>query len=375
MIAKHVTGKPFEEGRWSLGVAELSGGGGAVLFESRAPDDRVHLQQVHVVNGRSTDLETEILVETETLEVFGETEDGVDVRPTGIRTSEALGLYGGTTAGKGTWAWMSPKMRIGSATMGMQWRGFVAALVGLLFTAFAIASGVAAEEPVTVAAAANLTPVLPALEAAFAETSATELRIVTGSSGKLATQILNGAPFDVFLSADESYPAKLEAEGRCAGKPRPYALGVLAFVFRKEFADGRRPLGADWTAVRRIALADPELAPYGRAASEYLGREDGAPGFAGDCAHGQSISQTAQFLAAGAADGAFLALSQVGAFPPGTWIRAEVPRETYTPIRQAVVLLRGKDGGEPTSGARAFYAFLFGAEARRIFEGAGYRTP
>ena len=117
VIARHVVGKSFEDGRWSINATELSGDGRAALFESHTGANQLHLQQVHGVNGTSTEDQTEILVDMELLEVVERSGDIVDVKLTGIRTSEALGISGGTTPGRGSWAWVPPKMQLGVAAL------------------------------------------------------------------------------------------------------------------------------------------------------------------------------------------------------------------------------------------------------------------
>jgi molybdate transport system substrate-binding protein len=222
--------------------------------------------------------------------------------------------------------------------------------------------------------AANLSPILPALEKAFSETNPTPVRFVVGSSGKLATQILQGAPFDVFLSADESYPLQLQANGLCAAAPRVYALGVLVLVFRKDLASAAFPAGVDWSRVDRLAIADPALAPYGRAAIEYLQHTIGAKEFSGKRVVGQSIGQAAQFLLSGSVDAGFLSLSQVTVLSNQKWAWTIVPEDEYTAIRQAAVLLKRK-GRTTIESAAAFFDFLFSPDAVAIFREAGYRSP
>jgi len=372
LIARAVAGRALEDGRWRLQATDLSGGAELVLFESLASDGRLALQRVHSIDGQSTDRETEILMDMEMLEARGEVEGVVEVKLTGIRSAEALGLSGGMKPDEGAWAWVSPKMQLGSTTVGMRRRTFAAMLIGLLFTAFGLSAALA--EAVTVAAAANLSPVLPALERAFAEVDPTPVRFVVGSSGKLTTQVLQGAPFDVFLSADESYPHRLFEEGRCAVSPRVYAEGILVLIHRTELASSGSTAVLDWTRIERLAVADPALAPYGRAASEYLRNSASATDFNGRRLVGQSIGQTAQFLSSGSVDAAFLALSQVVAFSGPKWVWTVVPADSYAPIRQSAALLL-RNGESPSHAATAFFEFLSSPAARAIFVEAGYRSP
>jgi len=114
-----------------------------------------------------------------------------------------------------------------------------------------------ADEPVLVAAAANLRPALPKLTELFTERTGVRVEIVFGSSGKLTSQILNGAPFEVFLSADQEDPGKLVTMGLGADTPRTYAIGILVLCLRGQ-------------AKSPVAIANPATAPYGRAAIQYI---------------------------------------------------------------------------------------------------------
>ncbi len=253
-------------------------------------------------------------------------------------------------------------------------RGLIGAIIASLLMLWSFKVSALSEEVVTVAAAANLSPILPGLESAFSEKDPATLRFVVGSSGKLTTQIMQGAPFDVFLSADESYAWRLQAKGFCVAGPRVYARGVLVLVFRKDLASAESSAGVDWSRIERLAVADPTLAPYGRAAIEHLEHTTGATKFSGKRVVGQSIGQTAQFLLSGSVDAGFLALSQVKAFSDQKWNWAIVPENGYTEIRQAAVLLKRKWKGT-SAPAAAFFDFLFSPEAVAIFRKAGYRSP
>ena len=308
------------------------------------------------------------------MEVLGDLGNRSDVKSAEIPTSDALGLPGGTTRGRSSRAWAFPKMQLGSATVGVPRRGLIAALITSLLMLWGFNASALSEDMVTVAAAANLSPILPALEKAFAKTDPTPLRFVVGSSGKLTTQILRGAPFDVFLSADESHPSQLQARGLCVDGPRVYAKGILVLVFRENLASAAFPAGLDWSRVDRLAIADPSLAPYGRAAVEYLEHGKCAAEFSGRRVMGQSIGQTAQFVLSGSVDAGFLALSQVKAFSDSRWKWTIVPEDQYKAIRQAAVLLKRERMGT-TAAAAAFFDFLFSPDAVAIFREAGYRSP
>jgi molybdate transport system substrate-binding protein len=221
-----------------------------------------------------------------------------------------------------------------------------------------------ADEPVLVAAAANLRPALPKLTELFTEMTGVRVETVFGSSGKLTSQILNGAPFEVFLSADQEYPGKLATMGLGADTPRTYAIGILVLCLRGQ-------------AKSPVAIANPATAPYGRAAIQYIREVWEKDPDEVDLVIGESIGQAAQFFASGNVDRAFLAKSQVLEF--------EFHRETgyrfldlgapeIDSIRQDLLLLK-KDGGNPRPASAAFADFLLSKPARELLEAGGYRAP
>ena len=181
-----------------------------------------------------------------------------------------------------------------------------------------------------------------------------------GSSGLLYAQIVQGRPFDVFLSADRERPAELAAEGR-ALLPSVYARGVLVLLAN------RGTPGPDWlTVARRVAVANPETAPYGRAAFEMLAALDAEP----QLVNALNVAQAFHFAASGAADGAFVALAQVKAkavAAPRYWI---VPEELHAPIEQAAVVMRGERQAE----AQAWLDALLAPEAQALIRTVGYRS-
>jgi molybdate transport system substrate-binding protein len=228
----------------------------------------------------------------------------------------------------------------------------------------------------SIAAAANLVYVLDALNAAFkaAEPHVT-LTVATGASGNLVAQIRNGAPYDLFLSADLDYPRALVAHGDAEAKSlMTFAIGKLVLWTTKpeiKLVTVNATVRSD--AVHKIALANIDAAPYGRAAKqalEHLGAwTDAKP----KLVFGENITQTAQFVETGSADAGFVALSLV--LSPklknrGEWIL--VPGELYTPLDQGAVLTRR---GAKNSAAVRYLEFLHSNEARVIFERFGYSVP
>ena len=244
-------------------------------------------------------------------------------------------------------------------------------LLGIGFAA-TLATASAAEH-LAVAAAANLVYVLEPLNAAFArsEPGVTVTREI-GASGSLVAQIENGAPFDVFLSADLDFPRKLVQAGGAQGS------SVAVFAIGKLVLWTTRP-GLDLSSVaavvrdpgvKRLAIANPQTAPYGRAALEALAKLGLSAEARPKLVTGENITQTAQYVFSGNVDAGFVALSLV--LSPklrdkGRWI--EVPAGLYAPIEQGSVLT---NRGASNPAARRYLDFLRSAEARRIFAKFGY---
>jgi molybdate transport system substrate-binding protein len=233
----------------------------------------------------------------------------------------------------------------------------VLAAAVLLGPFFAARPGIAAPLPqvtakpcgtVTVAAASDLTFVMKEIAGQFEKASGCSVQLSMGSSGNFLTQIENGAPFDVFFSADIAYPKKLEAEGLAApGSTYLYAIGKIVLWARNDshvnVSKGFSALQD--SAVSKIAIANPAHAPYGRAAEEALHKSGVYDSVRGRLVLGENISQAAEFVESGNADVGVLALSLVlsptmkdkGRF----W---NIPENLYAPIEQgAVVVLSSKN--------------------------------
>ena len=225
---------------------------------------------------------------------------------------------------------------------------------------------------VSVAVAANFTAPMNAIAAEFAKDTGHEAKASFGSSGKFYAQIKNGAPFQVFLSADDETPARLEQEGATvAGSRFTYAVGSLAL-----WSGDPQRVDSRGDVLRRggyhkLAIANPKLAPYGKAAIETLTHLGLLDIVAGKFVQGENIGQTHQFVVSGNAELGFVALSQVmkdGRLSSGSaWI---VPESMHKPIRQdAVILSAGKDN----PAAAALMRYLKGDKARAILNAYGYR--
>lgn len=241
------------------------------------------------------------------------------------------------------------------------------------------AAGLGAQAPsrqIAIAAASDLQVVLPALVERFRKDTGAVATVSFGSSGNFFAQIQNGAPFDVFLSADVDYPRQLIAAGQAdAASLYPYATGRIVLWTRTDTGvDVRRGLAVLRTArVRRIAIANPEHAPYGRAAVAALRNALLYDAVRDKLVFGESISQAAQFAESGNADVGILALSLArGPALAANGLYAEIPATAHSPIEQAaVVVTRARD----KETARQFVAYLRRPEIIQLFAGAGFGPP
>lgn len=249
------------------------------------------------------------------------------------------------------------------------------AAVRLLLVAALLPGLLFADDVVTVAVASNFATTAAELSAAFTKVSAVPVRISPGSTGKLYAQIINGAPFDLFLAADSQRPLLLEQSGlTVSGSRWTYAIGSLVLWSRDE-----RLRGKDCREVleqgdyRWLALANPETAPYGAAAREYL-ESAGLWEFASRRAvFGENIAQTLQFVATGNATLGFVALSQTRdpKLPRATcaW---SVPAPSQASLNQQLVLL---ERARSNTGAQQYLEFLATPAAKEIIGRHGYEVP
>jgi molybdate transport system substrate-binding protein len=225
--------------------------------------------------------------------------------------------------------------------------------------------GAARAETVLVAVAANFADVAEELAPLFSEATGHEVRHSFAATGQLYTQITQGAPFEVYLAADDERPARAVAEGLAVeGTVFTYAIGQLALYSTSiDLADATAVLQAG--EVDHLAIADPETAPYGRAAMETLEALGLTELYAGKIVTGESITQALQFVASGSAELGLVAASQVQG-KAGAWV---VPPELHQPIRQDAVLLAA---GADNPAARAYLAFLRSDAAVAMITAAGY---
>lgn len=229
----------------------------------------------------------------------------------------------------------------------------------------AAAPALAHAETALVAVATNFVKPAEKLAADLQAATGHEVSISGGATGKLYAQIAQGAPFDAMLSADAKTPAKLAAEGIAAGEPFTYATGKLVLWSadaNRDLTDPKAALGA----ARHIAIANPDLAPYGKAAIETLNKLDLAEAVKDRIVSGENIGQAQTMVASGAADLGFVAASGLAEAGGSQW---EVPGDLHAPIRQDAVLLKH---GEENAAAKAFLDYLTSEPGKAVIASYGY---
>ncbi len=229
---------------------------------------------------------------------------------------------------------------------------------------------------IRVAAAADLNFVMADLSGQFEKQTGIQVKVASGSSGNFFSQIQNGAPFDLFFSADIEYPRKLAAAGFAEPETlQEYALGrIVIWTPASAKVDVAKQ---GWSAlvdasVQKIAIANPEHAPYGRAAVSALQKAGIYEQVKAKLIYGENISQAAQFVQSGNAQAGIIALSL--AISPGMkggkiW---EIPAETYPPLEQGAVVLKS---AKNKNAARAFLNFVKSPAGREILEKHGFAIP
>jgi molybdate transport system substrate-binding protein len=231
-------------------------------------------------------------------------------------------------------------------------------------------------QTITVAAASDLQFAFQDVAARFEKASGKQVKLTFGSSGNFFAQIQNGAPFDLFFSADLDYARKLDATGLAEpGTLYKYATGkIVLWAPQQSQVDLTRglPVLLD-PSIRKVAIANPEHAPYGRAAVAALRHEKLYDQVAGKFVLGENISQTATFVVSGSADVGIVALSL--ALAPALKDKgkyAEIPADDYPAIEQAALVLKSSQQKET---ARAFLAFVKSPEIVNLLKTYGFAVP
>lgn len=232
-------------------------------------------------------------------------------------------------------------------------------------------------DPVRVAAASDLKLAVEELAAEYAKKTGHKISLTFGSSGLLATQIRHGAPFQLFMSADESYVQDLQSAGMTLDKGALYAVGRIVLIAPKT---SRLQLDTDLNGLKsmlaqkkinKFAIANPEHAPYGKRAEEALRYLGLWSSIQPHLVLGENVSQAAQFASSGSADGGIVALSLVKT--PQIESRVNyvlLPEKLHAPLLQRMVLT--KNAGEVT---KDFYHYLQQPAARKVFTKYGFELP
>jgi molybdate transport system substrate-binding protein len=246
----------------------------------------------------------------------------------------------------------------------------------LAFAVTLLVTGTARAQEIRVAAAADFRFALSELAGQYEKQAGTKVNVTYGSSGNFFAQIQNGAPFDLFFSADLEYPRKLEAAGLAeSGTLFEYARGRIVIWTRRDVPIDVATQG--WNAllsstVEKIAIANPAYAPYGRAAVAALKNAGIFEQVKSKLVYGENISQAAQFVQSGNAQAGIVALSL--ALSPGMkdGKRWEIPADMHPAIEQGAILLKSATN---KAQARAFLGFVKSADARATLEKFGFIAP
>lgn len=238
-----------------------------------------------------------------------------------------------------------------------------------------LCANVAFAQSATIAVAANMKDAFAEIASAYKSTGKSDIRVVYGSSGNFTAQIMSGAPFNLFIAADEQFPMELYKNGKAVDEGVVYAIGKLALVARNQsgiaLTDNKADLAQAIAKANKVAIAKPELAPYGKAAVQFL-KSEGLWDIAKDkLVYGDNISVTTTYVVTGGAELGFTALSLAKS--------PELAKETsfillnpklYEPIKQRMVLIKGAP-----QEAKNVYQFMQSAQARAILSKYGYATP
>ncbi len=240
----------------------------------------------------------------------------------------------------------------------------------LLFVLFSACAKKPGHQNLRLATAANMQFAMKALVEDFEAETGITCDLVISSSGKLTAQIKEGAPYDVFISADTAYPQAIYEAGFAKEKPKIYAYGKLVlWSYLDDEVPSLQALQSD--SVEHIALANSQTAPYGSAAVSVLKQSGLYNELLPKLVYGESIAQTNQFIISGAAEMGFTALavvkseSQAG---KGSYLLLD--ESLYDPIAQAAVVLTHEEGNPEA--AKTFYTYLFSAQAQKILKDFGY---
>ena len=251
-------------------------------------------------------------------------------------------------------------------------------MIGKIFIVYflIVFSLVSNAKTINIAVAANVSYAIDSLKKEFKKQNPDiEVRVTLGSSGKLTAQIKNGAPYDLFMSANMKYPQALYDQKKAITKPVIYAQGALALLSSKHRTFYKGIELVNNMLVKKVAMANPKTAPYGKATKEALEKIGLYEKIKNKLIYGESISQTVSYTLM-AADVGFIAKSSLYSpkmkrFAKGAyWI--EVDSSLYTPIDQGIVILKR---AEANKAVKKFYDFILGDKGKTILKDFGYKVP
>jgi molybdate transport system substrate-binding protein len=235
---------------------------------------------------------------------------------------------------------------------------------------FLFSSMTSSAQELKVAVAANLQGVIKVLSKDFKQKTGIDIQPIVGSSGNLTTQIKNGAPFDLFLSADMIFPENLAKEGFSTKEPAVYAYGSLIICSTQNigFENWERLLLSG--RIKKIAIANPTIAPYGKAAEESLKLKGVLSDIQSKLVTGESISQVNTYITTGTVDVGFTTRALVKDIEGKTTIYwKEIDPKSYTPIKQGMIILKQS---KETVNAQKFYEYMLSPAAKKILKEYGY---
>jgi molybdate transport system substrate-binding protein len=228
--------------------------------------------------------------------------------------------------------------------------------------------------PLRIATAANVLPAMEEWADAFMQSEGIECEIIQGSSGKLALQISQGAPYDLFFSADMNYPQKLFEEGFCDSPPSVYANGklILWSLWPSISLEKEDSIPQILSQIEKLAIPNPRYAPYGIAATQYINSLTQSHAIQQKLIFGESVSQCNQFIISQSAKAGFSSLSTVRSLPQkeaGSWYL--IPDSLYQPIQQGAVIIKA---GQVIP-SQLFLDFIRSEKGQSILEKFGYEIP
>lgn len=246
-------------------------------------------------------------------------------------------------------------------------------IIYLFCTVVLMPAGFTQSRPLRLAVAANAQFVIRAIQTDFKKKTGIETEAIIGSSGNLTTQIKNGAPYDIFFSADMRFPEMLSREGFGVTGASEYASGSLIVCSTINIDVKKWRLLLDAASTKKVAIANPILAPYGKAAEETLRHYKLWDKISSRLVFGESISQVNTYITTGAAMLGFTTEALIHEYPDKKNLRwAKVDETVYNKIRQGMIVLNHAKKGNHNS-AMKFYEYILSPAAKEVFREFGYK--